>query len=599
MKRYVKLAKWTTLALVISSLPTLAACSSDNNNAANGSGTNTNNQAAANDGAKSDVDPSKLWEQKFDPPVTITTAIVDDGASRGNAFKPGESMEDNVNTRWMTENMGIDVKFDFIVTKAEDYDTKIRLLLSSGGKLPDVFSAPGDSLQNLIDAGKVMPLDDAIEKYAHPEYKKLLEKFDYALGEVKRDGKLYGLPGFFMGDEGTVMWIRKDWLDKLGLQEPKTLDELTNVLKAFTEDDPDGDGKADTIGLAVPLKEGPWTWMGQTDAIVAALTDQMINTFDIRSYWNKGADGKLSYGAIQPDAKKYLQLMKDWMSNGYIDKEAGIMDPMKASEAAAAGKAGVMFGPAWMGGWPLGDAEKVDPKADFEAYNLPSGPDGKFGRAEKGITAGFTMFNKDFKDIEAWFAYFNKLFAKNLNQDGDPYNDPRFKDGFHEGYDYVNYDGKIVKGDFKEAGVPEDKWPLKDGSRMDMRFMMANITGGTTTIPYSNTDAIKKFLADPKAEPQTSTEFDVKASPARALKAQGVRLNQGITEGKNYFTGPLTPTMKSKGQLLTKLATETYLKIIYGEKPMDYFDDFVKQWNDNGGQKITDEVNAWYAESNK
>ncbi len=506
-------------------------------------------------------------------------------------------MEDNANIRWMKENMGINVKFDFIVTKPEDYDTKLRLLLSSGAKLPDAFAAGNDPLQSLLAADKLMPLDEAIEKYAHPEYKKLLEKYSYALGEVKKDGKIYGLPAFFMGDEGTVMWIRKDWLDTLGLQPPKTLDDFENVIKQFTENDPDRNGKNDTTGLAVPLKEGPWTWMGQTDAIVAALTDQMINTYDVRLFWNKGADNKLSYGAIHPDAKLYLQKMRDWMSKGYLDKEAGIKDPSKSSELVASGKAGIMFGPFWMGDWPLGDATKNDPKADFEPYPLPVGPNGLVGRAEKPLTQGFTVFRKDFENIEAWFAYFNKIYAKKLEMEGDPYFDPRWKDGYHEGYDYVKWDGKIVKGNYEAAGVPADQWPLKDGGTMDIRYMMTNILGNFTSIPHSNSAAVKKFLADPNAEPATALEFDIKQLKKRQLDAAGVRINQNITEGKNYFTGPMTPTMKSKGELLKKLATESYLKIIYGEKPIEYFDEFVKQWLDNGGQKITDEVNEWYAKN--
>ncbi|MGG4147118.1 extracellular solute-binding protein [Paenibacillus algorifonticola] len=588
MGRYVKFAKLLALSIAIGVLPTLAACSSNNNQEPSGSPASTAESASSGAGT---------WEQKFDPPVTITTAIVDDGASRGNAFKPGESMEDNMNLRWMKENMGINVKFDFIVTKPEDYDTKLRLLLSSGAKLPDAFRAQGEPLQSLLSANKLMSLDEAIEKYAHPGYKELLKNYGYTLGEVKKDGKIYGLPSFFMGDEGTVMWIRKDWLDNLGLQPPKTLAEFENVLKQFTENDPDKNGKNDTIGLAVPLKEGPWTWMGQTDAIVAALTTQMINTSDIRSFWNKGEDGKLTYGAINPDAKLYLQTMKDWMSKGYMDKEAGIKDPSKSSELVASGKAGIMFGPAWMGDWPLSDATKNDPKADFEPYPLPAGPDGLVGRAEKMLVSGFTVFNKDFKDIEVWFAYFNKMFAKQLEQEGDPFFDPRWKDGYYEGYDYVKYNGKLIKGDYEAAGVPADQWPLKDGRSMDMRFMMTNILGSSVTIPYSNEAPVKKFLADPDAEPLSSKEFDVKQMKKKQIDGQGVRINQGITEGKNYFTGPMTPTMKSKGELLKKLATESYLKIIYGDQPIEYFDEFVKEWLDNGGQKITDEVNAWYAEN--
>lgn len=593
MRRNVKLSKFRSLTLAICLLSTLVACTTSNNQKTPEASTNSPSPAENN----KIEEMTELWQQKFSPEVTITTAIIDDGTSRGNAFKPGESMEDNANLRWMKDNMGINVKFDFIVTKPEDYQTKLRLLLSSGGKLPDAFAADGDPLQSLIASNKLMPVDEAIEKYAHPEYKKLLEKYEYALGEVKKDGKIYGIPAFFMGDEGTVMWIRKDWLDHLGLQPPTTLDELENVLKQFTENDPDQNGKNDTIGLAVPLKEGPWTWMGQTDAIASALTDQMINTYDVTLFWNKGEDGKLSYGAIHPEAKLYLQKMRDWMSKGYIDKEAGIKDPSKSSELTASGKAGIMFGPFWMGDWPLGDATKNNPEADFRPYPLPAGPSGLVGRAEKKIVQGFTVFNKDFEHIEAWFAYFNKTFAKKLEQQGDPYFDPRWKDGYYEGYDYVKFDGKIIKSNYEAAGVPVDQWPLKDGATMDIRFMMTNILGYFTSIPHSNTEAVKKFLADPNAEPVTSIEMDVKQLKERQLQAAGVRINQEVNEGKNYFTGPMTPTMKSKGELLKKLATESYLKIIYGEKPIEYFDEFVKQWLDNGGQKITDEVNEWYSKN--
>ncbi|MFX3634563.1 MAG: extracellular solute-binding protein [Candidatus Pristimantibacillus sp.] len=594
MSRYAKVARLLTLSIVIGLLPILAACT--NGNIQEPAKASPSSSPSTTETANTEK-LTELWNQKFDPPVTITTAILDDGTSRGNAFKPGESMEDNANLSWMKENMGINVKFDFIVTKPEDYETKLRLLLSSGAKLPDAFAAGNDPLQNLLAADKLMPLDEAIEKYAHPEYKKMLETYGYAMGEVKKDGKIYGLPAFFMGDEGTVMWIRKDWLDNLALQPPQTLDEFENVLKQFTENDPDQNGKNDTIGMAVPLKEGPWTWMGQTDAIVAALTDQMINTYDVRLFWNKGADGKLSYGAIHPDAKLYLQKMRDWMSKGYFDKEAGIKDPSKASELAAAGKAGIMFGPSWMGDWPLGDATKNNPAADFQPYPLPTGPTGLTGRAEKPLTQGFTVFNKDFKHIEAWFAYFNKIFAKKLELQGDPYFDPRWKDGYHEGYDYVKLGDKIIKGNYEAEGVPAEQWPLKDGATIDIRFMMTNILGNFTSIPNSNSAAIKKFLADPNAEPITSMEYDVKQMKKRQLDAAGVRINQTVAEGKNYFTGPMTPTMKSKGELLKKLATESYLKIIYGEKPIEYFDEFVKQWLDNGGQKITNEVNEWYAKN--
>ena len=71
------------------------------------------------------------------------------------------------------------------------------------------------------------------------------------------DGKTYATDrARALGRNGVT--IRKDWLENLGLEEPKTIDEFYNVLKAFTKDDPDGNGKDDTYGLVASKFTGPW-----------------------------------------------------------------------------------------------------------------------------------------------------------------------------------------------------------------------------------------------------------------------------------------------------------------------------------------------------
>lgn len=537
------------------------------------------------------------WDFKYVPPITITTAVVDE--NRPNAFKPGETLTNNAHSRWMEENLGIITKFDWIVGKFEDADTKIRLALSTNGKLPDTFTAQGDILKDLLKADRLLPLNDAIEKYAHPKLKEAIEKYSYTMPEATKDGKIYGIPRFGMGDEGTVMWIRKDWLEKLSLQPPTTIAELENVLKAFSERDPNGNNKDDEVGLAVPLKEGPWTWMGQTDAIAGAFSKQLLNTYDIKLFWNEDENGSLVYGAVHPDAKKYLETMTSWMAKGYMDKEAGIKDPSKASELAVSGMAGVIFGPYWMGSWPLGDTAKVDPNAQWQAYPLPAGPDGLKGKAQKPIYGSFSVFSKDFKNIEAWFAYYNKLLAKNLGPE-DPYFDPRFEKGFHEGYDYVIKDGKVITGNYEAAGVPKEQWPLPDGASIDMRWMVYPLTGtGNPLLPYMNAEAIKKFTADPNAEATSPIEQSVKGLNATQLAAASVAVSEQGLEIPNRYTGPLTDGMAKHGEFLQKLATESYLHIIYGEKPLSYFDEFVAQFYKNGGDVITKEVNEWYKANKK
>jgi putative aldouronate transport system substrate-binding protein len=535
-----------------------------------------------------------LWDFQYDPPITITTTIVDE--NRPNAFKPGESLTDNVHTRWMDENLGLITKFDWIVSKFEDADTKIRLALAVNSKLPDTFGADGEILKDLLKADKLLPLNDAIERFAHPKLKEALKQYAFTMTEVTKDGKIYGLPRFNVGDEGTVMWIRKDWLEKLSLEPPKTLMQLENVMKAFSEQDPNGNGTDDEVGLAVSLKEGPWNWMGQTDAIAGALSKQMLSTFDIRMFWNEDENGSLVYGAVHPDAVKYLETMASWMAKGYMDKNAGMKDSSKAAELAVKGMAGVMFGPFWMGAWPLGDTTKADPNANWQAYPLPAGPEGLKGKAQKPLSGIYSVFSKDFNHMEAWFAYYNKLLAKNFGPQ-DPYFDPRFEKGFHEGYDYVIKDNKVITVNFDAEGVPPNEWPLPDGSSIDMRWMLYPLTGGAPTLPYMNAAAIKKIVENSDAEVMTPIEQGIKGLNSAQLMAAGVAMSEQGLEIPNRYHGPLTDGMEKHGVFLQKLATECYLDIIYGEKPLSSFNEFVEQFYKNGGDVITKEVNDWYKDN--
>lgn len=548
-----------------------------------------NGTEGGNAPASSESKPA--WDFKYEPPITITTSIVDE--NRPNAFKPGESLADNVHIRWMEDNLGIVTKFDWMVSTFQDADTKIRLALAVNGKLPDTFIADGDILNDLLNAGKLLPLSEVIESYGHPKLKEALERYAYTMAEVTRDGERYGLPSFSAGDEGAVMWIRKDWLDKLGLEPPATIEELEAVLKAFSERDPNGNGMDDEVGLAVSLKEGPWSWMGQTDAIAGAFSNVMIGTSDIRHFWNEDDAGSLVYGAVHPDAKAYLETMRAWMEAGYMDREAGMKEPGQAAEQAVSGKAGVMFGPFWMGAWPLGDTAKADPGAEWMAYPLPAGPDGLKGKARKALYGSYTVFSRDFQHIEAWFAYYNKLLAKNFGPE-DPYFDPRFAQGFHEGYDYILKNGKIITVDFEREGVPEEQWPLADGSSLDMRWMLYPLTGSAPMLPYMNADAIRKLSQNSDAEVTTPIEQGIKGLNAAQLAAAGIALSEQELEIPNRYHGPLTEGMEKHGAYLQKLSTESYLSIIYGEKPLSYFEEFVSLFYRNGGDAITREVNDWY-----
>lgn len=158
----------------------------------------------------------------------------------------------------MKDNLGIDVKYDWVVTDTNQaYQTKIRLMLSSGDKMPDVITYRGDmeTVNMLIDSGQFTDVGGLIDKYAGDVYKKGMELNPDTLLPVTRDGKVMALTVLdYAYNDDMVLWLRQDWMDKLGLQAPKTLADFDNIMDAFVNKDPDGNGKKDTLGLATGFK---------------------------------------------------------------------------------------------------------------------------------------------------------------------------------------------------------------------------------------------------------------------------------------------------------------------------------------------------------
>ncbi|WP_313731573.1 extracellular solute-binding protein [Cohnella nanjingensis] len=139
---------------------------------------------------------------------------------------------------------GLDVTLD---KPASDYDQKVLTALGSGAKYDLIEVSDVAKLRAFIAQGVVTDLTDFVQGSAELSDPSVIPSGEWE--QLKgADGKIYGVFSKFQG--ATMPIVRKDWLDKLKLQEPKTLDELYNVLKAFKDGDPDGDGKPNTYGLS-------------------------------------------------------------------------------------------------------------------------------------------------------------------------------------------------------------------------------------------------------------------------------------------------------------------------------------------------------------
>lgn len=146
--------------------------------------------------------------------------------------------------------LGIDLTFAAVPSSAEDAEQKI-MAAAAAGKLPDVFAVNSETLTKLMQADYVTYVDDMYDYMPV----RTAQMYDAASRQAySKDGKHYGLrqPGSITKNEGIL--IRKDWLDRLELSVPVTLDDYMEVMKAFTFRDPDGNGKNDTYGFGAFLE---------------------------------------------------------------------------------------------------------------------------------------------------------------------------------------------------------------------------------------------------------------------------------------------------------------------------------------------------------
>ncbi|SFE74995.1 putative aldouronate transport system substrate-binding protein [Paenibacillus catalpae] len=571
----------------------LAACGSNNNN--NGgnqpasekpSNAGGNAAASTNTGAESGVDETGWDGKKYAEPITLTTVK---GVGTNYFFKTGETMENNVLQKYMKDNLGIDVKYDWVVTDTNDaYKTKLRLMLSSGEKMPDVITYRGDmeTVNMLIDSGQFMSVNELFDKYAGDEYKKAAALNPDTFLPVTRDGEKMALPVLdYAYNDDMVLWLRQDWMDKLGLQAPKTVADLEAIMDAFTTKDPDGNGKPDTFGMALGFKNGFLNWMTDVSWLFGAYGT-------MPGQWNKSADGTLTFGSVDPAAKQALGTLKNWMDKGWISKDSGLKDDTSGSEFFTKGQAGAIVGRNWLPDWPFGDLINNVPGAKYKAYPIPAGPDGKIGSQSGNPSVnGWMLINKKAEHPEALLRYYNFFFDNWAN----PQKGSEFENGFAEGYDWAKLpDGTITKDPQKYPDLfPNyaDRTHLVEPIYYSLTF-----EGARQPSLYADT-MIKLYNGE---APSTPYEEQTKAvRKPENLEAMKIVMDQKDIRMKNYFQGPLTETMKSKNELLNKLVNESFSKIIYGQAPIDSFDTMVENWKKSGGDQVTKEVNDWYASASK
>jgi putative aldouronate transport system substrate-binding protein len=190
-------------------------------------------------------------------------------------------------------------------------------LLIASGNLPDIVG--GDATGGLKDdfiryglEGAFVPLNDLIEENA-PNLKAFFDSHPAIKASISGpDGNIYYIPYVPDGKFSRGWFIRQDWLDKLGLKQPETPEEVHAVLTAFRDQDPNGNGEKDEV---------PYFARDVVDAI------RLINLWDARVSGSERYgdfatyDGKVRHPWAEENYKTGISNVAQWYKEGLIDKE--------------------------------------------------------------------------------------------------------------------------------------------------------------------------------------------------------------------------------------------------------------------------------------
>ncbi|UUZ80347.1 extracellular solute-binding protein [Paenibacillus sp. P26] len=573
--------KYRSKALLLSFLSTaivLSACSGSNGSADTGQGKASKAETGSNaisDAKGTNAEPLG----KYDPPIEVSFIRNLSDVVENNVLGvlKGETFEDNRWTRLYKDQLGINIKNKWVVKgndTSEQYLQKLNVTLASGD-LPDVITVNATQLKQLADSGQIEDMTALYQQYASPLTKEILSQegsspFDAAT----IDGKLMAIPQVDSSLERAMfIWIRTDWLQKLGLQPPKTMADVQAISKTFAENDPDGNGKKDTFGLGATKD----LWGG-----AMGLEGFMAGYKAYPRMWVADASGKLVYGGVQPEIKKALQALQTMFKNGELDQEFGIKDGGKVSEQIAAGKIGMEYGEQWNSIWPLQLNRNNDPKAQWRAYPIVS-ESGETPKVPlKFSTTKFFAVKKGVKHPEAVIKMFNLHLEKNF--------------------------GKTAEFD-KYYAPPEAEsvWRL---SPVQPAPVKKNVEAFRAIDAARKSGDFSKLQGEPKTIQGKIEAYNSGSKEGFALwgweRIYGPEGSEGVVDqyDKNNqflmdkFVGAPTPTMVERKSTLEKLQNETYTKIIMGASA-DEFDKFVQDWTKLGGEQITKEVNDWYASKKK
>jgi len=479
--------------------------------------------------------PDEVDEVSFFPLADKATISVWAPWGYDNVTTLFTTYNDSISYQYLEELTNVHLEWSMAPFMGEK---EVLNLLLASQDYPDLiayFTISGFSVQYAVDNEIAIKVDDYVDQYM-PNYKAIISDPEIKRGITTDDGYMGGL--FCLNSVKQNNWngmgIRKDFLDKLGLEIPETYDELKTVLEAFR----------DELNLPAPMNLDGFNLGGDHMHYLMAAGFGAIGTIFQQ-------DGVVKYGPVEPVYRDYLEMMSTWYKEGLVDPNFESNNPFfgNGETMLINDQVGYTVGADMIGDWMENSQIPVNP--DFYLYPVKNAVKNKgeithFG-VEKNWVEIETIVTTDAENLETIFRWIDFCYSD-------------------EGFIILNYGVEDVTFFYDENGEPTQSVEMME-SYFDCSFETIMRGIANIRMPYVR-DLYHARDTHKSNGYQRETYF---------LSGEV----WGLDDGLWLFPAKATMTAEESQEYasilndIQTLVVETNVNIIKGNKPLSAWDDMV------------------------
>lgn len=549
---------------------------------------------------------------KYDPKITLTTTRTVTSADQMDAWKA------NPYIVWCEEKLGIIWEAKYVAASEDEHITQLTLLASSNN-LPDVIADGSDIIPELYKNGHIRVIEDDINQYGSDLVKFIFKEYKDTMGlegianKINNEGKLYSIPHVLDPTEAgayETLYIRMDLVSELGFDKPTNLQELEEVMEAFK--------------AAYP-QDYPF----RTEAMTYGTSGMIFNLFGVSPGWfyDPDGDGKYTYGSIEPGMKQAIAKFAEWYKKGWLDPYYYKISAGDYNVQFVNGKGLINAGMGWFANWAQTQLSLNSETAVIEPLGFMTGNPGSEDYVFRTwLPTGWpAAISTNCKNPEAVIMEMNELYESVMR------NDPELREMFGNKYPITpiqeplnaseveagtaiaeyNYAEKELGPGFFNIGTQTNTSPvgvhLYGDSRVNSTTKNSSAALEVFLTNNKDVEATRTSLKGTQYEAYYSTLLKDTAGFGQEYAIYSKLLNLKIL-GENIASGKIQHLMQTRDYIsagvqsaedyidsLTEMEKTYFNEIVRGIRPIDDWDQMIEQWKSNGGTKILEEIDAYWA----